>query len=117
MWSGVVIHTPDRIPAVVEAADKFGQVAPANSMLAVGIGCASGTEIPTILISPFYNGSEAEGTETFKPFFDIEPAMSMMETRPYVQQVALNYFCANFRTHPSYITTRLALEDIKKLVQ
>lgn len=55
--------------------------------MTVGIGCAPGSNIPTILISPFYNGSEVYGRENFKAFFDIGPVMEMMETRPYVKQV------------------------------
>jgi hypothetical protein len=87
VWSGVVIYTPDKIPAVVEAVDKYYKIAPANSALAVGIGCPPGSNIPTILISPFYNGSEADGRQNFKSFFDIGPVMEMLETKPYVKQV------------------------------
>lgn len=55
--------------------------------MAVGIGYVPGTNMPTILISPFYNGPETEGRKAFKEFFDVGTAVEMMETRPYVKQV------------------------------
>jgi hypothetical protein len=82
VWSGIVIYAPDKIPAVVEAVDKYYKTAPANSALAVGIGYTPGSIVPTILISPFYNGSEADGRQNFKAFFDVGPEMEIMETRP-----------------------------------
>src|SRR5262249_37810290 len=56
VWSGIAAYTPDKIPVVVEAAREFLSQSPANCTLAVGIGCAPGSDIPTILISPFYDG-------------------------------------------------------------
>jgi hypothetical protein len=88
VWSGILIYIPDKIPAVVAAVEEFRKVAPASTALAVGIGCSPGTAIPTILLSPFFNGPEAEGREIFKPFLDLGPVMEMMENKPYVQQVS-----------------------------
>jgi hypothetical protein len=51
----------------------------------VGIGCGPGSSIPTILVAPFFNGTEAEGRKTFKPFLELGPVLEMMETRPYVK--------------------------------
>jgi hypothetical protein len=86
VWSGVVIYTPDKIPDVVKAVEEFRKNQPTQSALAIGIGCAPGTAIPTILISPFWNGSEEKGRQLYKPFFDIGPMVEMMESRPYVKQ-------------------------------
>jgi len=82
------MYTPDKIHIVVEAVQKFLPEAPDNCAMAVGIGCTPGTNVPTIMLAIFYNGSETEGKEVFKTFFAIEAAMTMMETRPYVQQVS-----------------------------
>jgi hypothetical protein len=81
------MYTPDKIPIVVEAVQKFLPQAPDNCALFVGIGCMPATDVPTIMLAIFYNGPETEGREVFKDFFAIEAAMSTMETRPYVQQV------------------------------
>jgi hypothetical protein len=88
VWSGMIIYTPDKAPGVVEASEEFRKTAPENSALGVGVGCAPGTDVPTVLISLFYNGPEAEGRKVFKSFFDIGTAMEMVETRPYVKQVS-----------------------------
>jgi FAD/FMN-containing dehydrogenase len=88
VWSGILIYTPDKIPAVVAAVEEFRKAAPASTALAVGIGCSPGTAIPTVLLSPFSNGPEAEGREVFKRFLDIGPVVEMMENRPYVKQVS-----------------------------
>lgn len=84
----MIIYTPDKAPAVVKAFEEFRKSAPANTALGVAVGCAPGTDVPTVLISLFYNGSEAEGRKVFKSFFDIGTAMEMVETRPYVKQVS-----------------------------
>jgi len=82
------MYTPDKIPIVVETVQNFLPSVPDNCAMAVGIGCIPGTNVPTIMLAIFYNGAEAEGREVFRSFFDIEAAMTMMETRPYVQQVS-----------------------------
>ena len=81
------MYTPDKIPNVVKTFQAFLPEAPDNCSTAIGIGCIPGTNVVSIMLAIFYNGPEAEGKEVFKPFFDIETAMVMMETRPYVQQV------------------------------
>jgi hypothetical protein len=88
VWSGILIYTPDKILAVVAAVEEFRKVAPAGTALADGIGCSPGSAIPTILLSPFFNGPEAEGRKVFKYFLDIGPVVEMMENRPYVKQVS-----------------------------
>jgi hypothetical protein len=111
-----VIYTPDKIPAVVEAFGRAKRTLPSNCALALGIGCAPGSNIPTILISPFYNGSEAEGRKVFKEFFDIESAMEMMESRPYVKQVFPRTWQTNLRTISSSHITHLVCDAIRRQV-
>lgn len=82
VWSGLIMYTPDKIPIVVEAVQTFLPSAPDNCTMAVGIGCIPRTNVPTIMLAIFYNGAEEEGKAVFESFFDIEAAMTMMETRP-----------------------------------
>jgi len=38
---------------------------------------------PAIVVCPFYNGTEAEGRENFKAFFDLGPVVDMTKEFPY----------------------------------
>ncbi|KAL8738824.1 MAG: hypothetical protein Q9181_000428 [Wetmoreana brouardii] len=101
-WTGGLYYTEDKIERVVQAIQDLDLRAPMNVFLYYATtGPPSFT--PTVLVTPFYFGSEAEGRAAFKSLLDIQPYKDGTAHIPYTEwNTAANIFCIKGGRKPSY---------------
>lgn len=69
-WFGQLIYTEDKLEKVINALNDITLQPKMNAFLYY----MSADGNPSVVITPFYYGTEKEGREAFKPFLDIGPS-------------------------------------------
>ncbi|KAF8226547.1 FAD binding domain-containing protein [Tricholoma matsutake] len=82
VYAGAVVFTPEKLEKLTELTAKwFDRASSREAML--HNACVTPDGNPCIAICLFYNGSEAEGRENYKAFFDLGPIMDKSREIPY----------------------------------
>ncbi|CAL1702341.1 unnamed protein product [Somion occarium] len=84
VFAGQIVFTPDKLEQVGAALDKWWPNAGSSgkaSLMSVMTRGPDGN--PCIVVSLFYNGSEAEGREHYKILYDIGPVADLAKEVPY----------------------------------
>jgi hypothetical protein len=98
---GGLVYTPDKLEQVVQAIENI--VLSPKMVVFLYFATSPPDNTPTILVTPFYYGSETEGRAAFKPFFDIGPVADTTTVLPYNQwNAGANGFCIKGGRKPVY---------------
>ncbi|GJJ09901.1 hypothetical protein Clacol_004125 [Clathrus columnatus] len=82
VFAGIVRFAPSVLQQLVAVVDKWWQEAQENEMITFGFMRAPDGS-PGIMIVLFYNGSEEEGRQRYKPLLDLGPVVDMAKEIPY----------------------------------
>ncbi|KAG4030746.1 hypothetical protein MFRU_011g02010 [Monilinia fructicola] len=101
-WTGALFFTEDKIEALVQAIENLDLTGGMNIfMYFLTTGPPSYT--PTVLITPFYYGSEADGKAAFQSIYDIEPYLDKTAETIYTEwNAGAANFCEDGGRKPSY---------------
>ena len=101
-WTGGLFYTEDKIERIVQAIQDLVLTEPMNVFLYYATtGPPSFT--PTVLVNPFYFGTEADGRAAFKSLLDLQPYKDITAYIPYTEwNTAANSFCIKGGRKPSY---------------
>ncbi|PLB52594.1 FAD-binding domain-containing protein [Aspergillus steynii IBT 23096] len=106
-WFGQLIYTEDKLEEVINTLNDITLEPRMNAFLYYM--ASSGT--PSVVITPFYHGTEEEGRAAFKPFLDIGPTDDTMAELQYAHWTdASQDFCTKGGYKPSF-TAGLAQMD------
>jgi hypothetical protein len=83
VYAGPLIFTPDKLPQVVDFANKFHTATDGNQALLWGFTCPPPANTPMIMSVVFHNGTEEEGHTFFKDLIDVGPVANMVSMVPY----------------------------------
>ncbi|KAG6889203.1 hypothetical protein C0995_002663 [Termitomyces sp. Mi166 len=88
VYSGMLVFPPPLLERLVDVTGKWLEEAGEKEAMMQVL-----TMVPdgkfAILVFPFFNGSEAEGRENFKAFFDLGPIADLTKEMPYEEINAL----------------------------
>lgn len=103
-WLGGLYFTPDKVEAIVQAIQDLHLQAKMNIFL-VFVTTGPPSYTPTILVTPFYYGSEADGKAAFASIYAVGPYKDTTAETPYNQwNTGGNGFCFKGERKPSYGT-------------
>ncbi|KAL8872691.1 MAG: hypothetical protein Q9174_001725 [Haloplaca sp. 1 TL-2023] len=101
-WTGGLFYTEDKIEQVVQAIQDLVLREPMNVFLYYVTSGPPAFE-PTVFVTPFYFGTEAEGRAAFKSLLDIGPYKDSTAHIPYNEwNTAADTFCIKGGRKPSY---------------
>ncbi|KAI0027568.1 FAD-binding domain-containing protein [Vararia minispora EC-137] len=83
VFCGNVIYPGPALPAILAELDKWWEGGPSPRCSIIYFITLSPDGHPINILSFFYNGSEEEGREYFKPFLDIGSVIDMAQEIPY----------------------------------
>ncbi|KAF8055232.1 hypothetical protein FPV67DRAFT_872584 [Lyophyllum atratum] len=121
VYAGMLTYSPQTLEKLVEVTKAWWATAKENeAMLQLLTTGRDGK--PTILVFPFFNGSEADGRSNFKSFLDIGPDADTSKEMPYEELNALLnfavyhgqgvYFKAVAQYRPEYPPIAKAFEGV-----
>ncbi|KAI8937614.1 hypothetical protein NX059_005324 [Plenodomus lindquistii] len=96
VFAGPLIFPPDKIPQIVEFANKFHDTNDGNQALMWGFSCPPPANAPVVLTQLFHNGTEEEGRAFFADLFELGPIANMTSMIPYEKLNALLNATAGF---------------------
>jgi hypothetical protein len=85
VFAGPLIFLPDKIPQVVQFANKFHATNDGNQAMLMGFSAPPPANSPVVLCQIFHNGNEEEGKAFFAELFKLEPIANMTAMIPYPQ--------------------------------
>lgn len=100
-WNGGLYFTDDKLELVVQAIEDLVLKAPMNVFMYFA---TSGPPnfTPSILVTPFYFGSEADGRSAFRSLLELGPFKNTMAERSYPDwNTAADIFCIRGDRKPS----------------
>ncbi|KAL8773780.1 MAG: hypothetical protein Q9194_004248 [Teloschistes cf. exilis] len=101
-WTGGLFYTEDRIEGVVQAIQDLVLKEPMNVFLYYTT-TGPPTFNATVLVTPFYFGTEAEGRKAFQSLLALKPYKDSTAHIPYNEwNTAANSFCIKGGRKPSY---------------
>jgi hypothetical protein len=83
VFAGPLIFLPDKMPQIVEFANKFHGISDPDSALMWGFSAPPPANAPVVLTMLFYNGPEDKAKELFADLFDLGPVANMTSMVPY----------------------------------
>jgi len=83
VFFGLLAFPSDKLGELITQATIWMETAGENESLMLGF--AKAPPGPIVQVGMFYNGSEKEGKDRFKPFFDLNPIMNQSGEIPYVE--------------------------------
>ncbi|KAF2192545.1 FAD-binding domain-containing protein [Zopfia rhizophila CBS 207.26] len=83
VFAGTLVFLPDKLPQIVEYANKFHTTNDGNQALLWGFSCPPPANAPVILTQCFYNGPEVKGKEFFADLINLGPIANMASMIPY----------------------------------
>ncbi|TFK28951.1 FAD-binding domain-containing protein [Coprinopsis marcescibilis] len=83
VYAGPVVYTPDKVEKIVELTKTWLSKRTADECMIQAATIQNG--FPAFVLFLFYNGSEAEGRQTYKEFLDIEHVFDGAKEIPYEQ--------------------------------
>ncbi|KAH8102177.1 hypothetical protein BXZ70DRAFT_1016565 [Cristinia sonorae] len=96
IFAGLVVFTPDKLAALSAVLEKWWANVQPNEAIYVFLGRAPPDGHPVIITNLVYHGTEAEGRERHKAFFDVGPVVDHAKEIPYE---ALNGLQNDFVPH------------------
>jgi len=116
IFAGPLVYSADKVAQVVEATSKWwASVGPDEGSIQAA---TTDKGVPVYVCIIFFNGSEAEGRERFKAFYDIGPMVDGAKDRPYEELNGLqnpdlyhgrSYYVSGTAQHDSNPEVTLAL--------
>ena len=101
-WLGGLFFTEDKIEALVSAIDKLS-LDPKMNIFMYYVTSDPPTFTPTVLATPFYFGTEAEGRKAFASILAVGPFNDTTAEKPYNQwNTGGDGFCIKGQREPSY---------------
>ncbi|RAL66604.1 hypothetical protein DID88_006294 [Monilinia fructigena] len=85
VWGGMLIYPREKLEKIVEFANTNTTLTEERALILLGFGAPPPAFQPAIVLSIFYNGSEAEAHAYYKPLFDLEPLADMTKEMDYVE--------------------------------
>ncbi|KAI9651182.1 hypothetical protein NHQ30_001219 [Ciborinia camelliae] len=89
VWGGMLVFPREKLEKIVEFADTITTLTEERAMLLLGFGAPPPAFQPVILVSLFYNGTEADAHTYYKPLLDLEPLANTTKEMDYVEANAL----------------------------
>ncbi|GJJ09904.1 hypothetical protein Clacol_004128 [Clathrus columnatus] len=89
VFAGLAVFPPPVLEQVVATVDRWWSEAREDEMIMLAFTRGPDSS-PSILVILFYNGSEEEGRQRFKPLFDIEGAGPVLDTAREIPYEHLN---------------------------
>jgi hypothetical protein len=83
VFAGPLIFLPDKIPQIVEFANKFHKTNDGNQALLWGFSAPPPANAPVVLCQLFHNGTEEEGKAFFADLFALGPIADMSSMITY----------------------------------
>jgi hypothetical protein len=83
VFAGPLIFLPDKIPQIVEFANRFHITNDGNQALLWGFSAPPPANAPVVLCQIFHNGTEAQGKAFFADLFKLGPIVDMSSMIPY----------------------------------
>lgn len=96
VFAGPLVFLPDKIPQIVEFANKFHTANDGNQALLVGFSAPPPANAPVVLCMLFHNGTEDEAKAIFSDLFELEPIANMTAMIPYEKLNSLLNHAAGF---------------------
>ena len=78
-WTGVLVFTPDKIEALVQAIQDLTL----HPQMLIYMVYATVSSTPVVLINPFYHGTAAQGKAAFASIYAIGPVQDTTAETPY----------------------------------
>jgi hypothetical protein len=85
IWAGLLIFTPDKLPGVVEFANKLDKTNNGDQCLIFGFSAPPPLNQPAVLCAPFYNGPKEEAEKYFADLLALGPIVNHTSPIPYEQ--------------------------------
>ncbi|OCH95988.1 FAD-binding domain-containing protein [Obba rivulosa] len=84
IYAGFVVFSPDKLQAIASAVQTWWLNGPSDNEAMMFVLAASHFgQPPAVILNLVYNGSEAEGREKYKVFFDFGPIADMSKEIPF----------------------------------
>jgi hypothetical protein len=83
VWGGMLIFPKPQLDKCVEFANWTMEVQSGKHTLILGFGAPPPAFQPVILAVVYYNGTESEAKEFYKPLLDLRPLADMTSVMPY----------------------------------
>ncbi|KAL6151026.1 hypothetical protein ACJQWK_10506 [Exserohilum turcicum] len=83
VFAGPLVFLPDKIPQIVEFANKFHKVNDGNQAMLMAFSAPPPANVPVVLCQLFYNGPEDEATAFFSDLYELGPIANMAAMIPY----------------------------------
>jgi hypothetical protein len=83
VYGGTLIFTVDRLPGILEFANRFDELQDQDSGLFFGLAAPSAADRTAILVLPFYNGSQEKAEEFFAPLISLGPSKNNTSMMSY----------------------------------
>lgn len=96
VFAGPLVFLPDKIPAIVNFANKFHTTNDGNQALLWGFSAPPPGNAPVVLTQLFHNGTEEEGKAIFADLFALDPIANMTSMIPYEKLNSLLNHAAGF---------------------
>ncbi|GJJ09866.1 hypothetical protein Clacol_004090 [Clathrus columnatus] len=103
VFAGIVLFAPPVLQQLVAVLDNWWKEAPENGLIMFGFACGPDRG-PIIMTVLFYNGSEEEGRQHYKPLLDLGPVVDMAKEIPYEQVNGMWNQAANAHGRRYYMT-------------
>ncbi|KAH8719408.1 hypothetical protein GQ44DRAFT_712338 [Phaeosphaeriaceae sp. PMI808] len=83
VFAGPLFFPPEKLPQIVEFANKFHRTNDGNQALLWGLSAPPPANVPMALTVVFYNGPEEQAKAFFADLFNLEPVANMTSMVPY----------------------------------
>ncbi|PSN69942.1 FAD-binding domain-containing protein [Corynespora cassiicola Philippines] len=96
VYAGPLVFLPDKLPQIVQFANKFHEINDGNQALLWGFSCPPPAGAPVVLTQIFYNGPEDAAKSFFADLISIGPVANMASMVPYEKLNSLLNHSAGF---------------------
>jgi hypothetical protein len=96
VFAGPLVFLPDKIPQIVDFANKFHRTNDGNQAMLIGFSAPPPANAPVVLTQLFYNGPEEDGKAFFADLFALGPVANMTAMIPYEKLNSLLNHAAGF---------------------
>ena len=83
VWAGQLLFTPDKLESVIEFGNHIAAVSKGEAAAMMGFCAPPPVHAPLVLAIVFYNGTEEQALEFYKPLLDASPVVNMVSIIPY----------------------------------
>ncbi|KAI0356536.1 FAD-binding domain-containing protein [Trametes cingulata] len=89
VFAGAVIFSPDKLDGLLSVTEEWWNKGPSEKEGMIQVYTRGPDHRPCVVCFPFYNGSEEEGRQNYKAFFDLGPVVDMCKEIPYEELNAM----------------------------